>query len=79
MPSRAVFCLVRQRTDQIDVFADEMSCLTIVWATIGGKQLPWSTRNPCSLACRFPSAASRDFPIPASSLKRSTCPCPCLT
>jgi putative transposase len=26
--------LVRQRTDQIDVFTTETSCLTIVWATI---------------------------------------------
>ena len=25
---------VRQRTDQIDVFTTEDSCLTIVWATI---------------------------------------------
>lgn len=25
---------VRQRTDQIDVFTTEMSCLAIVWATI---------------------------------------------
>jgi len=25
---------VRQRTDQIDVFTTETSCLTIVWATI---------------------------------------------
>jgi len=25
---------VRQRTDQIDVFTTEMSCLMIVWATI---------------------------------------------
>jgi hypothetical protein len=30
---------VRQRTDQIEVFTTEMSCLTIVWATIAGIQL----------------------------------------
>jgi putative transposase len=29
-----LFSNVRQRTDQIDVFTTEMSCLTIVWATI---------------------------------------------
>jgi len=27
---------VRQRPDQIDVFTTEMSCRTIVWATIEG-------------------------------------------
>jgi putative transposase len=27
---------VRQRTDQIDVFTTETSCLVIVWATIEG-------------------------------------------
>jgi transposase-like protein len=31
--------LVRQRTDQIDVFTTEMSCLTIVWATMQGIRL----------------------------------------
>jgi hypothetical protein len=36
MPSRAWQSNVRQRTDQIDVFTTEMSCLTIVWATIEG-------------------------------------------
>ena len=30
----SLFCNVRQRTDQIDVFTTEDSCLTIVWATI---------------------------------------------
>jgi transposase-like protein len=30
----SLFSHVRQRTDQIDVFTTEMSCLTIVWATI---------------------------------------------
>ena len=30
----SLWSLVRQRTDQIDVFTTEMSCLTIVWATI---------------------------------------------
>jgi putative transposase len=34
MPLKVVFRLVRQRTDQIDVFTSETSCLTIVWATI---------------------------------------------
>src|SRR5438132_1741505 len=32
----SLFSNVRQRTDQIDVFTTEMSCLTIVWATIEG-------------------------------------------
>ena len=32
----SLFSNVRQRTDQIDVFTTEMSCLTIVWATIQG-------------------------------------------
>jgi putative transposase len=32
----SLWSLVRQRTDQIDVFTTEMSCLTIVWATIEG-------------------------------------------
>jgi putative transposase len=35
----SLFSNVRQRTDQIDVFTTEMSCLTIVWATIEGIQL----------------------------------------
>jgi transposase-like protein len=30
----SLFSNVRQRTDQIDVFTTEDSCLTIVWATI---------------------------------------------
>ena len=30
----SLFSNVRQRTDQIDVFTTETSCLTIVWATI---------------------------------------------
>ncbi len=30
----SLWSLVRQRTDQIDVFTSETSCLTIVWATI---------------------------------------------
>jgi putative transposase len=32
----SLFSKVRQRTNQIDVFTTEMSCLTIVWATIEG-------------------------------------------
>jgi putative transposase len=32
----SLFSNVRQRTDQIDVFTTEMSCLAIVWATIKG-------------------------------------------
>ena len=32
----SLWSLVRQRTDQIDVFTTEMSCLTIVWASIQG-------------------------------------------
>src|SRR6266700_2780671 len=35
----SLFSNVRQRTDQIDVFTTEMSCLTIVWATIAGMTL----------------------------------------
>jgi transposase-like protein len=30
----SLFSNVRQRTDQIDVFTTETSCLAIVWATI---------------------------------------------
>ncbi len=30
----SLFSNVRQRTDQIDTFTTETSCLTIVWATI---------------------------------------------
>jgi putative transposase len=30
----SLWSLVRQRTNQIDVFTTETSCLTIVWATI---------------------------------------------
>lgn len=30
----SLFSNIRQRTDQIDVFTTEMSCLAIVWATI---------------------------------------------
>ena len=36
MPSRVWKVNVRQRTDQIDLFTTEMSCLLIVWATIEG-------------------------------------------
>jgi putative transposase len=32
----SLFSNVRQRTDQIDVFTTETSCLTIFWATIEG-------------------------------------------
>jgi putative transposase len=32
----SLFSNVRQRTDQVDVFTTEMSCLLIVWATIEG-------------------------------------------
>src|SRR5438874_1138145 len=35
----SLFSNVRQRTDQIDVFTSETSCLTIVWATIEGIRL----------------------------------------
>ncbi len=35
----SLFSNVRQRTDQIDVFTTEMSCLTIVWAAIQGIRL----------------------------------------
>lgn len=35
----SLFSNVRQRTDQIDVFTTETSCLTIVWATIQGIRL----------------------------------------
>ncbi len=35
----SLWSLVRQRTDQIDVFTTEMSCLIIVWATIEGIRL----------------------------------------
>ncbi len=35
----SLFSTVRQRTDQIDVFMTETSCLTIVWATIQGIRL----------------------------------------
>ena len=34
MPLKAWEVIVRQRTDQIDVFSTETSCLNIVWATI---------------------------------------------
>jgi transposase-like protein len=35
----SLFSNVRQRTDQIDVFTTETSCLAIVWATIEGIKL----------------------------------------
>ena len=34
------FSNVRQRTDQIDTFTTEMSCLTIVWAVMQDIRLP---------------------------------------
>ena len=34
------FSHVRQRTDQIDTFTTETSCLTIVWAVMQGIQVP---------------------------------------
>jgi hypothetical protein len=36
MRENAIRASFRQRTDQIDVFTTEMSCLTIVWATMQG-------------------------------------------
>jgi putative transposase len=36
----SLFSNVRQRTDQIDVFTTETSCLTIVWAVMQGIRLP---------------------------------------
>ena len=36
----SVFRHVRQRTDQIDAFTTETSCLTIVWAVIQDSRLP---------------------------------------
>jgi hypothetical protein len=36
MRENAIRASFRQRTDQIDVFTTEMSCLTIVWATRQG-------------------------------------------
>jgi putative transposase len=35
----SLFSNVRQRTDRIDVYTTETSCLTIVWATIEGIRL----------------------------------------
>jgi putative transposase len=39
----SLWSLVRQRTDLIDVFTTETSCLTIVWATIKAHPL---SHNP---------------------------------
>ena len=36
---KSLFSTIRQRTDQIGVFTTEMSCLTIVRATIEGIRL----------------------------------------
>jgi putative transposase len=36
----SLFSNVRQRTDQIDAFTTETSCLTIVWAVMQGIKLP---------------------------------------
>jgi transposase-like protein len=36
----SLFSNVRQRTDQIDAFTTETSCLTIVWAVIQDIRLP---------------------------------------
>jgi putative transposase len=36
----SLFSNVRQRTDQIDVFTTETSCLTIVWAVMQDIRLP---------------------------------------
>jgi putative transposase len=40
----SLFSNVRQRTDQIDVFTTETSCLTIIWATI---RTFVCTKSPC--------------------------------
>ncbi len=34
------FSIVRQRTDQIDSFTTETSCLTIVWAVMQNRHVP---------------------------------------
>src|SRR5260221_13815498 len=44
----SLFSNVRQRTDQIDVFTTETSCLTIVWATIQDIRLHKITVERCS-------------------------------
>lgn len=36
----SLFSNVRQRTDQIDAFTTETSCLTIVWAVMQDIRLP---------------------------------------
>ena len=36
----SLWSLVRQRTDQIDAFTTETSCLTIVWAVMQDIRLP---------------------------------------
>src|SRR5713101_4071824 len=36
----SLFSLVRQRTDRIDAFTTETSCLTIVWAVMQDIRLP---------------------------------------
>jgi putative transposase len=51
----SLFSNVRQRTDQIDVFTTETSCLTIVWATIGG--------YPLAPASRWSEAPQRITPV----------------
>jgi putative transposase len=40
MPLSSLFSNVRQRTDQIDAFTTETSCLTIVWAVMQAIRLP---------------------------------------
>jgi putative transposase len=40
MRTPSLFSNVRQRTDQIDAFTTETSCLTIVWAVMQDIRLP---------------------------------------
>jgi putative transposase len=55
----SLFSNLRQRTDQIDVFTTEMSCLTIVWATIEGISPPKNPRvSPAKRATARASATS---------------------
>jgi putative transposase len=54
----SLWSLVRQRTDQIDVFTTEMSCLTIVWATIEGiplRRIPIEETERCQRKGQYSS------------------------
>jgi putative transposase len=69
----SLFSNVRQRTDQIDVFTTETSCLTIVWATIQDIRLhravAYLFRASSLTSCQRKQSTVWSFTIPTACIK----------